>query len=127
MQRQTTHIATNLVRYIIGTYCNHFLKRLQYDPPMATKLVVLQSCGVALEVEHCSARYSTSQFVPLRVENNLKSVKQHILDYDFELFNDIRKKVSMSKVVQPGQFCYSASQSNLLCNSTMKEKCTRSW
>ena len=78
------------------------MERLQYDPPMTTKLVVLQSCGVALEVEHCSARYSTSQFVPLRVENNLKSVKQHILDFDFELLIDIRKEASMSKVVQPG-------------------------
>ena len=30
------------------------MERLQYDPPMATQLVVLQSCGVALEVEPCS-------------------------------------------------------------------------
>ena len=30
------------------------MEMLQYDPPMATKLVVLQSCGVALEVEPCS-------------------------------------------------------------------------
>ena len=49
-------------------------------------------------------RCSTSQFVPLRVENNLKSVKQQILGYDFELLNDIRKKASMSKVVQQVSF-----------------------
>jgi hypothetical protein len=30
------------------------MERLQYDPPMATKLVVLQSCGVALDVNPCS-------------------------------------------------------------------------
>ena len=47
---------------------------------------------------------STSQFVPLRVENNLKSVKQQILDYDFELLIDIRKEASMSKVVQQVSF-----------------------
>ena len=45
-------------------------------------------------------RCSTSQFVPLRVENNLKSVKQQISDYDFELLIDIRMEASMSKVVQ---------------------------
>ena len=32
------------------------MERLQYDPPMATKIVVLQLCGVALEVNPCSAR-----------------------------------------------------------------------
>ena len=46
--------------------------------------------------------YSTSQIVPLRVENNLKSVKQQILDFDFELLIDIRKEASMPKVVKPG-------------------------
>jgi len=54
LQRQITHIATHLVCCIIGTYCNHFTERLQYDPHMATKLVVLQSCGMALEVNPCS-------------------------------------------------------------------------
>ena len=54
MQRLTTHIATHLVCCIIGTYCNYFMERLQYEPPMATKWVVLQSCGVALEVNPCS-------------------------------------------------------------------------
>jgi hypothetical protein len=58
----------------------------------------------------------------LRVKNNLKSVKQHILDYDFELLTDIRKEASMSKVVQQDWFCYSASQPNLLYNCTIKEK-----
>ena len=42
--------------------------------------------------------------MPLRVENNLKSVKQQILDYDFELLIDIRKEASMSKVVQQVSF-----------------------
>ena len=56
LQRQTTHITTHLVRYILGTYCNHYTKRLQYNPSMATKLVVLQSCGVALEVNPYSVR-----------------------------------------------------------------------
>ena len=37
-------------------------------------------------------RCSTSQFVPLRVKNNLKSVKQQILGYDFELLINIRKE-----------------------------------
>jgi len=50
------------------------------------------------------SRCSTSQFVPLRVKNNLKSVKQLILDYDFELLIDIRKEASMSKVVQQVSF-----------------------
>jgi len=50
------------------------------------------------------SRCSTSQFVPLRVENNLKSVKQQILDYDFELLIDIRKEASMSKLVQQVSF-----------------------
>ena len=45
---------------------------------------------------------ATSQFVPLRVENNLKSVRQQILDFDVELLIDIRKEASMSKVVQLG-------------------------
>jgi hypothetical protein len=40
--------------------------------------------------------------MPLWVENNLKSVKQQILDYDIELSSDIRKEASMSKVVQQG-------------------------
>ena len=50
------------------------------------------------------SRCSTIQFVPLLVENNLKSVKQQILDYDFELLIDIRKEDSMSKVVQQVSF-----------------------
>ena len=50
------------------------------------------------------SRYSTSQIVPLRVENNLKSVKQWVLDYDFELLIDIREVASMSKVVQQVSF-----------------------
>ena len=50
------------------------------------------------------SRCSTSQFVPLRVENNLKGVIQQILDYDFELLIDIRKEASMSKVVQQVSF-----------------------
>ena len=45
------------------------------------------------------SRCSTSQFVPLQVENNTKRVKQKILDFDFELLIDIRKEASMSKVV----------------------------
>jgi hypothetical protein len=53
--RQTTHIATHLVHCIMGIYCNHLTKKLQYDPPMATKLVVLQWCGVALGGNPCSA------------------------------------------------------------------------
>ena len=44
------------------------------------------------------------KIVPLRVKNNLKSVKQQILDYDFELLIDIRKEASMSKVVQQVSF-----------------------
>jgi len=47
------------------------LKRLQYDPPMATKLVVLQSYGVALEVELCSDSgtiYNTWTILPLPLE-----------------------------------------------------------
>ena len=47
---------------------------------------------------------STSQFVPLRVENNLKSVKQQISEHDFELLIDIKKEDSMSKVVQQVSF-----------------------
>jgi hypothetical protein len=54
LQRLTTHTAIHLVRCITGTYCNHFTERLQYAPPMATKLVVLQSCVVVLEVNPCS-------------------------------------------------------------------------
>jgi hypothetical protein len=50
------------------------------------------------------SRCSTSQFVPLQVENNLKGVKQQILDYDFELLIDIEKEASMSKVVQQVSF-----------------------
>ena len=50
------------------------------------------------------SRYSTSQIVPLRVENNLKSVKQQVSDYDYELLIDIRKEASMSKVVQQVSF-----------------------
>ena len=33
-------------------------------------------------------------------QKQFESVKQHILDFDFELFVDIRKEASMSKVVQ---------------------------
>ena len=38
--------------------------------------------------------------MPLRVGNKLKSAKQQILDYDYELLIDIRKEASMSNVVQ---------------------------
>ena len=38
--------------------------------------------------------------MPLWVENILKSVKQQILDYAYELLIDIRKEASMSNVVQ---------------------------
>jgi hypothetical protein len=48
------------------------------------------------------SRCSTSQIVPLRVENNLKGVKQQILVYEFEWLMNIRKETSMSKVVQQG-------------------------
>ena len=44
------------------------------------------------------------KIVPLRVENHLKSVKQHISDYDLELLIDIRKEASMSKVDQQVSF-----------------------
>ena len=47
-------------------------------------------------------RCSTSQFVPLQGENNLKSVKQQILDFAYELLIESRKEASMLKVVQPG-------------------------
>jgi DNA-directed RNA polymerase-5 subunit 1 len=50
------------------------------------------------------SRCSTSQFMPVRVENNLKSVKQQISDYDFELLIDIGKEALMSKVVQQVSF-----------------------
>ena len=46
------------------------------------------------------SRYSISQIVPLRVKNNLKSVKQHISDFAYELLIDIRKETSLSIVVQ---------------------------
>ena len=46
------------------------------------------------------SRCSTSQFMPLRVENNSKSVKQQILDFSYGLLIDIRKEALMSKVVQ---------------------------
>ena len=71
------------------------------------------------------SRCATSQFVPLRVENNLKSVKQQISDYAYELLINIRKEASMSNVVQQSKFCYSASQPNLLCHFTMKANCAQ--
>ena len=46
------------------------------------------------------SRCSTSQFVLLRIGNNLKSVKQPTSDFDFEWLIDIRKEGSMSNVVQ---------------------------
>jgi hypothetical protein len=42
----------------------------------------------------------SSQCMPLRVKNNLKSVKQQISYYDFEWWIDIRKEASMSEVVK---------------------------
>jgi len=42
--------------------------------------------------------------MPLRVKNNLKSVKQQISAFDFEMLIDIRKEASMSKVVQQVSF-----------------------
>jgi len=50
------------------------------------------------------SRCSTSQFVPLRVRNKLKSAKQHISDYDYELLINPKNKASMSKVVQQVSF-----------------------
>ena len=58
--------------------------------------------------------------MPLRVENKVKSVKQQILDFAYESLIGSRKEASMSKVVQLGQFCDSASQPNLLRHCTMK-------
>jgi len=46
------------------------------------------------------SRCSTSQFVPLRVENNLKNAKQHISNFAYELLIDIRNEASMTNVVQ---------------------------
>ena len=44
------------------------------------------------------------KIMPLRFENNLKSVKQQILYYDLELLIDMRKESSMSKVDQQVSF-----------------------
>ena len=46
------------------------------------------------------SRCSTSQFVPLRLESNLKSAKQQISDFNVELCMDISKEASMSKEIQ---------------------------
>jgi DNA-directed RNA polymerase-5 subunit 1 len=61
----------------------------------------IQNQSLILEQSRCS----TSQFVELRVENNLKSVKQQISDHvgkfsDLGLLIDPKKEASMSKVVQ---------------------------
>jgi hypothetical protein len=48
------------------------------------------------------SRCSTSQFVPLRIESNLKGVKQQISDYDFEILIELRMEASMLNVVQEG-------------------------
>ena len=63
--------------------------------------------------------------MPWRVENNLKSVKQQISDFAYELLIDIRKEASMLKVVQPGYFYGNASQPNLLRHCTMKANCAQ--
>jgi DNA-directed RNA polymerase-5 subunit 1 len=61
----------------------------------------IQNQSLILEQSRCS----TSQFVELRVENNLKSIKQQISDYvgkfsDLGLLIDLKKEASMAKVVQ---------------------------
>ncbi|XP_066321217.1 DNA-directed RNA polymerase V subunit 1-like [Miscanthus floridulus] len=61
----------------------------------------IQNQSLILEQSRCS----TSQFVELRVENNLKSVKQQISEYvgkfsDLGLLIDPKKEASMTKVVQ---------------------------
>ena len=50
------------------------------------------------------SRCSIGQFVLLRVKNNLKSVKQQILDFDFELLIDIRKKPQCQKYSNKASF-----------------------
>jgi len=61
----------------------------------------IQNQSLILEQSRCC----TSQFVELRVENNLKSVKQQISEYvgkfsDLGLLIDLKKEASMAKVVQ---------------------------
>ena len=91
--------------FVIDTKISDMVTILSLDNPLGaldkTPCTPLW-LAFAISYQQCLSSQGVLQvnIMPLRVENNLKSVKQHISNFAYELLIDIRKEASMTNVVQ---------------------------